>query len=168
MEQYNSDLAIASEGSFGPHPQLFFGYCNEEWLVIKDKKNNAEWFAKIISTFTSFLSSLWWTPLTLPIVPTGIKIGVSIIPWSVCNNPALALEDLSWLINSKCINMLKKTLSKDTGIWFRKASLYSSFNNVQHFWFFYHLLSTNFCRFYSCCDNSIFIYKHNSWALIFL
>jgi hypothetical protein len=56
MEQYNSDLAIASEGSFGPHPQLFFGYCNEEWLVIKDKKNNAEWFAKIISTETNFSS----------------------------------------------------------------------------------------------------------------
>lgn len=56
MEKYNSDLAIASEGSFGPHPQLFFGYCNEEWVLIKDKKNKAEWFAKIISTETNFSS----------------------------------------------------------------------------------------------------------------
>ncbi len=56
MEKYDLDLAIASEGSFGPHPQLFFGYCNEEWVLIKDKKNNAEWFAKIMSTETNFSS----------------------------------------------------------------------------------------------------------------
>jgi hypothetical protein len=54
MEKYNSDLAIASEGSFGPNPQMFFSYCNEEWILIKDKKNKAEWFSKIISTETNF------------------------------------------------------------------------------------------------------------------
>ena len=56
MEEHSLDLSISSEGSFGPHPQLFFSYCHEEWIVIKDKKNNAEWFAKIMSTETNFNS----------------------------------------------------------------------------------------------------------------
>jgi hypothetical protein len=54
METHNVDLAIASEGSFGPHPQLFFSYCNEELIVIIDKKNKAEWHARIVSTKTNF------------------------------------------------------------------------------------------------------------------
>ena len=35
---------------------------------------------KIISGFISFLISLWCTPFTVAAVPTGIKIGVSILP----------------------------------------------------------------------------------------
>ena len=54
LEQHNFDLAIASEGSFGPHPQLFFSYCNEEWILMVDKKNKAEWHSKLISTDTNF------------------------------------------------------------------------------------------------------------------
>lgn len=53
-EQNDDDLFLASEGSFGPHPQLFFSYCNEELLVLIDKKNNAEWHAINRSTATNF------------------------------------------------------------------------------------------------------------------
>jgi hypothetical protein len=53
-EQNEEDLFLASEGSFGPDPQLFFSYCNEELLVLIDKKNDAEWHATHRSTATNF------------------------------------------------------------------------------------------------------------------
>ena len=34
------------------------------------------------------------TPFTVPSVPTGIKIGVWITPWSVLNEPNLALVEV--------------------------------------------------------------------------
>jgi hypothetical protein len=37
-----ADLAIASEGSFGPHPEIPFIPCDEEWLVLIDRKNDLE------------------------------------------------------------------------------------------------------------------------------
>jgi hypothetical protein len=58
MEQTGVDLAIASEGSFGPHPQLFFVPANEEWLLLIDKKNNLQWKTKKISTLTNFSGQL--------------------------------------------------------------------------------------------------------------
>ena len=48
----------------------------------------------------SVSSSRWWTPFTVPAVPTGIKIGVSIVPWSVSRSPARALEFKSVWVNS--------------------------------------------------------------------
>ncbi len=48
------DLAIASEGSFGPHPAVFFAYADEEYLVFIDKKNGLEIVEKEVSLNTNF------------------------------------------------------------------------------------------------------------------
>jgi hypothetical protein len=50
----NCDLAIASEGSFGPHPSLFFVNANEELLLFVDKVNHIEIIVREISTNTNF------------------------------------------------------------------------------------------------------------------
>ena len=57
MELSNSELAIASEGSFGPHPSIFFVNADEEFLVFIDKKNDLEIIVKEISTTTNFNAS---------------------------------------------------------------------------------------------------------------
>lgn len=54
MELYNCDLGIASEGSFGPHPTLFFLNADEEFLILIDRKNKLEIVAREISTETNF------------------------------------------------------------------------------------------------------------------
>lgn len=51
------DLAIASEGSFGPHPTVFFVPAGEELMLLMDKKNDVEVLAKSISTETNFGSA---------------------------------------------------------------------------------------------------------------
>jgi len=57
MQQTNTDLAIASEGSFGPHPSIFFVNADEEILVFIDKKNDLEIIVKELSTTTNFNAS---------------------------------------------------------------------------------------------------------------
>lgn len=57
MELTNADLAIASEGSFGPHPSMFFVNADEEILLFIDKKNNLEIIVKELSTNTNFNAS---------------------------------------------------------------------------------------------------------------
>ncbi|GGE28593.1 DUF6671 family protein [Psychroflexus planctonicus] len=47
-------LGIASEGSFGNHPELFFAKANEEFLIFIDLKNQIEIVTKILSTKTNF------------------------------------------------------------------------------------------------------------------
>ncbi|MBP5983779.1 MAG: hypothetical protein KA734_08645 [Fluviicola sp.] len=47
------DLAIASEGSFGTHPKLFFSQVNEELVLLVDKKNNREYFERVVSLATN-------------------------------------------------------------------------------------------------------------------
>ena len=54
MELTGSDLAIASEGSFGAHPATFFLPANEEWLLLLDRKNGLEIHARHLSTATNF------------------------------------------------------------------------------------------------------------------
>ena len=54
MNQYNFDLGIASEGSFAPHPSLFFLNANEETLIFIDRTNDLEIVARAISTETNF------------------------------------------------------------------------------------------------------------------
>jgi hypothetical protein len=54
MKKANSDLAVASEGSFGPHPSLFFVNADEEILVFMDKKSGLEIVVREISTETNF------------------------------------------------------------------------------------------------------------------
>lgn len=50
----NHDLIISSEGSFGAHPSLFFAHADEEFVMIKDFKNNIEIVAREISLETNF------------------------------------------------------------------------------------------------------------------
>lgn len=54
MEQTGCDLAVASEGSFGPHPTLFFGYADEELILFMDKKHNLEIYSNEVSLKTNF------------------------------------------------------------------------------------------------------------------
>jgi hypothetical protein len=57
MELNNCDLAIASEGSFGPHPTIFFVPADDELTLLIDKKNNLEIVARELSTETNFNGS---------------------------------------------------------------------------------------------------------------
>jgi len=54
MEHSGCDLAVASEGSFGSHPFLFFARADEEWLVLIDEKNDLEIVTRELSTDTNF------------------------------------------------------------------------------------------------------------------
>jgi hypothetical protein len=54
MELYGCDLAVSSEGSFGPHPSIFFVPCDDEIILFMDKKNDLEIIARELSTETNF------------------------------------------------------------------------------------------------------------------
>lgn len=54
MELSGCDLAIASEGSFGPHPLLFFVPADDELLIFIDKKNDLEILERELTTETNF------------------------------------------------------------------------------------------------------------------
>ncbi len=48
------DMAIASEGSFGPHPSIFFVQADDEFLMFIDKKNKLEIIVRELTTETNF------------------------------------------------------------------------------------------------------------------
>ncbi len=54
MEQYGYDLALASEGSFGPHPEIGFIPVDEELLLLMDQSLQREFFVRHLSTNTNF------------------------------------------------------------------------------------------------------------------
>lgn len=54
MKQTGCDLAVANEGSFGPHPFIGFVSSDEELVVLIDAKNNLQIAAKELSTDTNF------------------------------------------------------------------------------------------------------------------
>ena len=54
MEQYDFDLGIASEGSFGAHPSLFFAQADDEMVLMIDQKNGLEIIAREVSLETNF------------------------------------------------------------------------------------------------------------------
>jgi hypothetical protein len=54
MQESNCDLAVASEGSFGPHPALFFVPAHEEFMMLIDKKNKLEICVRTITQSTNF------------------------------------------------------------------------------------------------------------------
>jgi len=54
MELTGCDLGIANEGSFGPHPSLYFIGADDELVLFIDKKNNLEIIARELSTETNF------------------------------------------------------------------------------------------------------------------
>lgn len=57
LEIAGDTLGIASEGSFGPHPQFFFAPCDEELLLFIDLKNGIEVVHREISVQTNFMAS---------------------------------------------------------------------------------------------------------------
>jgi hypothetical protein len=57
MELTDCDLAIASEGSFGSHPTIFFAHADDEFLLFFDKKNDIEISARELSLETNFNGS---------------------------------------------------------------------------------------------------------------
>lgn len=57
MELADCDMAVASEGSFGMHPSIFFATTNEEILLFIDKKNDLEVLVREISMETNFNAS---------------------------------------------------------------------------------------------------------------
>ncbi|MFN5334101.1 MAG: DUF6671 family protein [Bacteroidota bacterium] len=54
MEKCGADLAIASEGSFGPHPNLIMLPADEEWVILIDDQNGFEIMARTLSTATNY------------------------------------------------------------------------------------------------------------------
>lgn len=57
MELADCDLAVASEGSFGPHPTIYFVHADDEFLLFIDKKNDLEIIVRELSTVTNFNGS---------------------------------------------------------------------------------------------------------------
>lgn len=57
MELSNCDLGVASEGSFGSHPTLFFASADDEFLIFIDKKNDLEIIERELSLETNFKGS---------------------------------------------------------------------------------------------------------------
>lgn len=57
MKENNCDLAIASEGSFGAHPAIFFAPADDEVVMLIDTKNDIEIIARELSTETNFNGS---------------------------------------------------------------------------------------------------------------
>jgi hypothetical protein len=58
MKLTNCDMAIASEGSFGPHPSIFYAHADDEFLLFMDKKNNLEIIVREISMETNFSGAM--------------------------------------------------------------------------------------------------------------
>jgi hypothetical protein len=54
MDAFDCDLGLASEGSFGAHPSLFFAQADEEFLIFIDKKNDLEIIVRELSLDTNF------------------------------------------------------------------------------------------------------------------
>lgn len=54
MNLESADLAVANEGSFGPHPQFYFAPVDNELAIFIDKKNDIEIVASEASMNTNF------------------------------------------------------------------------------------------------------------------
>jgi hypothetical protein len=54
LEITGETIAIASEGSFGPHPSFPYIYANREIIVFLDHKNDLEIIGEVFSTDTNF------------------------------------------------------------------------------------------------------------------
>lgn len=54
MEKNHCDLVIASEGSFGAHPSVYFAGADDELMMLLDTKNNIEIVVRELSMETNF------------------------------------------------------------------------------------------------------------------
>jgi hypothetical protein len=57
MDLTGSDLAVASEGSFGPHPVMVFVPCGDELLLLADRRHGLEIVVRDLSTETNFATA---------------------------------------------------------------------------------------------------------------
>ena len=57
MDLLNCELAIASEGSFGSHPTIYFAAADDEFLLLIDRKNGIEISVRELSLETNFNGS---------------------------------------------------------------------------------------------------------------
>ena len=57
MKHEKCDLVIASEGSFGQHPQFPIIAGDDELIILIDKKNNLEIIARVLTTETNYYSA---------------------------------------------------------------------------------------------------------------
>lgn len=57
MQATGCDLAVASEGSFGTHPTIFFAPADDEWVLLVDRKNKLEVAGRVLTTTTNFNAS---------------------------------------------------------------------------------------------------------------
>lgn len=58
MSLSNCDLGVASEGSFGPHPTMYYLNADDEFLIFIDRKKNIEVIVRELSTDTNFNGKL--------------------------------------------------------------------------------------------------------------
>jgi hypothetical protein len=65
MKENDFKVVIASEGSFGAHPSLFFAAANDELVMLLDKGNNIEVIARTLSLETNFNTAEITTELEL-------------------------------------------------------------------------------------------------------
>lgn len=54
LERVQADFALASEGSFGPHPTIGFVPAGDELVLLLDRHTGREFFARDITTETNF------------------------------------------------------------------------------------------------------------------
>ncbi|MEM9121205.1 MAG: DUF6671 family protein [Cyanobacteria bacterium P01_F01_bin.56] len=56
LQQTGESLAITSEGSFGPHPDIPFVPCDRELVLLLDLEHNLEIVGQVVSTHTNYRS----------------------------------------------------------------------------------------------------------------
>jgi ribosomal protein S27AE len=54
MDLLQTELGLASEGSFGPHPSMPFLPCNRELVMLIDQRHQLEWVGEALSTQTNY------------------------------------------------------------------------------------------------------------------
>ncbi|MTJ15119.1 hypothetical protein FJR11_21595 [Anabaena sp. UHCC 0187] len=54
LKMYDEKIALASEGSFAPHPLIPYIYANREIIIFLDQENDLEIIGEIFSTETNF------------------------------------------------------------------------------------------------------------------
>jgi hypothetical protein len=62
LRQTGESLAIASEGSFGPHPQIPFVACDRELVLLIDRTHQLEIVGECLSTDTNYRSQVIHSP----------------------------------------------------------------------------------------------------------
>lgn len=62
LEATGAELAVASEGSFGPHPSVPFLPANREVLLLIDRRSPLEIVAAAVSTATNYAHRVFETP----------------------------------------------------------------------------------------------------------